>query len=359
MILVDFAHLCNRYIFTAIANSKPKKIKGKAVTEDFSGLFIHGVITNLLFLSKEFSKEYGELVLALEGKSWRKEFYPEYKAHRVKKKTESDVNWDEIYPIIDDLSSSLKEHFGVKAIKVYRAEGDDVIAALIKNSSEKSLIVSSDKDFKQLCVYRHANLYDPIKKKMVEFESNEEVENELFKHIIKGDETDNIPSVVSKEKFTPEFISFLQQNDVFVTSPGEFFKLDISQHLIDKYDVFEKYISGKQKGENKETKAIFKKTAITSNKLKEIEQEIKEGNNQWLLEQYNFNKKLIDLSEIPEDVEKSILNEFDNLKSIEANPMEMVNFCAKYRLMSLVKEIQFFHMKDVKCSELSLDSSEW
>lgn len=359
MILVDFAHLCNRYIFTAVANAKPKKIKGKAVTEDFAGLFVHGVITNLLFLSKEFSKEYGELVLALEGKSWRKEFYPEYKAHRVKKRTESDVNWDEIYLIIDDLSNSLKEYFGIKAIKVERAEGDDVIAALIKNSSEKSLIVSSDKDFKQLCIHNHANLYDPIKRKMIEFESDKEVMDELFKHIIKGDESDNIPSVISKEKFTPEFIAYLQQNDVFVTSPEEFFKLEISSHLIDKYDVYEKYISGKQKGENKDTKAIFKKAVITANKLKEIAQEIKDENNQWLLEQYKFNKKLIDLSEIPEDIEKSILDEFKSLKNIEANPMEMMNFCAKHRLMSLVKDIQFFHTNDVKSAELSLDSSEW
>ena len=71
MILVDFAHLCNRYIFTTISSAKPKKINGKVVTEDISGLFVHGVITNLLYLAKEFSKEYGELVLALEALGYK------------------------------------------------------------------------------------------------------------------------------------------------------------------------------------------------------------------------------------------------------------------------------------------------
>ena len=130
MILVDFAHLCNRYIFTAIASARPKKLNGKAVTDEFSGLFVHGVITNLLHLSKNYSQEYGDLVLALEGKSWRRDVYPEYKAHRAKKRTDSEVNWDDMYVVINDLSDALKDKFGIKAIKVDRAEGDDVIAAL-------------------------------------------------------------------------------------------------------------------------------------------------------------------------------------------------------------------------------------
>lgn len=359
MILVDFAHLCNRYIFTAIANARPKKINGKAVTDEFSGLFVHGVITNLLHLSKNYSSEYGDLVLALEGKSWRKDVYPEYKAHRVKKRTESEVNWDEMYVVINDLSDALRDQFAIKAIKVDRAEGDDVIAALVRNSSEKSLIVSSDKDFKQLCIHKHIDLYDPMKRKMVEFGSPEEIKAELLKHIIRGDDSDNIPSVIARDKFTPEFVAYLHQNDVFVDSPEQFFKLEISQHLINEYDVFEKYASGKLKGQNKETKAIFKKCMLTEKKISEITEELKDKNNSWLREQFKFNQKLIDLSNIPEDIEAEILETFKSLESIEPNPLEMVNFCAKYRLMNLVKNIQYFHIKERKTVSLGVDTNEW
>lgn len=285
--------------------------------------------------------------------------YPEYKAHRVKKRTESEVNWDEIYVIINELSNALTEHFGIKAIKVDRAEGDDVIAVLVNNKSEKSLIVSSDKDFKQLCIHKHVDLYDPIKRKMVEFSSPEEIKAELLKHIIKGDDSDNIPSVIAKEKFTPEFIAYLHQNDVFVNSPEEFFKLEISKHLINKYDVFEKYLSGKLKGQNKDTKAIFKKTMMTENKIKEISAALKDSNNAWLREQFKFNQKLIDLTKIPSDIEAEILEAYKSLESIEPNPLEMVNFCAKHRLMNLVKDIQYFHIKERKTESSGVEKNEW
>ena len=359
MILVDFAHLCNRYIFTTISSAKPKKINGKVVTEDISGLFVHGVITNLLYLAKEFSKEYGELVLALEGKSWRKDFYPEYKEHRNKKRNDSEVNWDEMFKIITDLSSSLKNHFGIRTIQTNRAEGDDVIAILVKNSSEKSLIVSSDKDFKQLCLYDHATLFDPIKKEIVTFQSKSEIESELIKHIIKGDESDNIPSVISREKFSPEFIAYLKENEIFTNNPEEFFNLEISKHLVENFNIYETYTSGKNKGKEKETKAIYKKAFLTEKRIKEIEEIIKEKSDDYLLKLFEFNKKLIDFTEIPKDVEKEILEAFKNSEKIEANPMEMMNFCLKYRLVNLVKNLQFFHSNNVKKSELSLNLSEW
>ena len=115
----------------------------------------------------------------------------------------------------------------------------------------------------------------------------------------------------------------------------------------------------KNKGKEKETKAIYKKAFLTEKRIKEIEEIIKEKSDDYLLKLFEFNKKLIDFTEIPKDVEKEILEAFKNSEKIEANPMEMMNFCLKYRLVNLVKNLQFFHSNNLKKSELSPDLSEW
>ena len=94
-------------------------------------------------------------------------------------------------------------------------------------------------------------------------------------------------------------------------------------------------------------------------RIKEIEEIIKEKSDDYLLKLFEFNKKLIDFTEIPKEVEKEILEAFKNSEKIEANPMEMMNFCLKYRLVNLVKNLQFFHSNNLKKSEILTDLSEW
>lgn len=344
MILVDFAHLCNRYVFATCATIKPKKQDGKFITKEYQNFFIHGILTNLNFIKKEFEKSFGEVVICLEGKSWRKDAYPDYKAQRSVKKEKSEVNWDEIYEVINDLAEALRNYFGIKVISSQRAEADDIIAVVCKNYPGSHLIISSDKDFKQLLLLDNVKQYDPMKKVMKNF-TKEEILEDLELHIIKGDDVDNIKSIAYKEKFSPEFTQYLRENNIFTKNPKEFFSLECSKDLVEKYDVFEKYASGKLKGQNKETKSIFKKAIMTKQKVDSLRNFLKDSKNadSWIMEQYKLNQSLIDFNYIPKDVVDEIIFDIKNNRKQDAKPLEMMTFCSKYQLKEFVKNIQAFH----------------
>lgn len=85
-----------------------------------------------------------------KGKSWRKNFYPLYKAHRVK---ESDIDWD----FVSDTYEEFKTEYVVKKrncklIEVSSLEGDDAIAYILNKTNKEgdsNLVVTSDSDMYQ------------------------------------------------------------------------------------------------------------------------------------------------------------------------------------------------------------------
>ena len=83
MIIIDFAHLSFKSLFVAL--DKEAFSKNKVDFKKYKGMFIHLMFNYLKLVQTEFSKDYGnDIILALEGSSsWRKEFYPKYKANRV------------------------------------------------------------------------------------------------------------------------------------------------------------------------------------------------------------------------------------------------------------------------------------
>ena len=353
MLLIDFSHLCHRYIFTCISKAKVKKENGIYKTEDYIGLLYHGILTNLIYLKGKFSN-YGSVVLCCEGKnSWRKQFYPEYKASRIK---DSTIDFETLYKHLDEFTQSLKDYFGVYVLKFDGAEGDDVIATIANDIETNHIIVSSDKDFKQLLRLENVKIFDPMKKEFLTYETFNDIENVLKEHIICGDSSDNIPNVLAKEKFTPEFLSFLRTNDLFVETPREFFKLKCADSILEKYDVYETYKSGKNKGKQKETKAVFQKVTLTKSKIEEIKKRLESNEDSWLKECYEFNEKLIDFRLIPFKIRQRIINGFNNTELKNPEPMEIMNFCLKHRLTDILKTIQVFY---TKTEDKINDFKEW
>jgi hypothetical protein len=101
--------------------------------------------------------------------------------------------------------------FHIKFIHIDRAEADDVIAVLTKyaqenelvqeglvEESQKILILSSDKDFKQLQLYPNVKQWSPMQKKYVTATQREIIEYKI-EHIVKGDAGDGIPNILSKD----------------------------------------------------------------------------------------------------------------------------------------------------------------
>ena len=131
--------------------------------------------------------------------SWRKQEYQYYKAHRKikreKQKSEG-MNWSDLFQTINTIILEIDEFFPYKVIRVPHAEGDDVIAVLARNLPEKSIIISSDKDFTQLQKYKNIKQFSPIQKKMLTVPDPYKY---LKEHIIRGDKGDGIPNILSAD----------------------------------------------------------------------------------------------------------------------------------------------------------------
>ncbi len=134
--------------------------------------------------------------------SFRKEIYPEYKAHRP----DPPADLVPQFPLMREAVRA----FGLKPIEQDRYEADDLIATYARIAREKGaevLIVSADKDLMQL-ICEGVSMYDPASGVPGKFGAREEQfigENEVFEYFgvepakvvdvqaLAGDSTDNVP----------------------------------------------------------------------------------------------------------------------------------------------------------------------
>ena len=248
MILLDNNQLVIASLFHA---SKTEA----GLTED---LVRHLVLNVYRMYNKKFSRKYGNIIICNDGRHyWRNEMFEYYKANRKKQRKTSSVDWDEYYKIMNVIQDEIVNNLPYKNIQIDNAEADDIIAILTRHfhTNEDIMIVSSDKDFQQLQRYPNVHQYSPIKKDFLVCENPEEF---LIEHIIKGDSSDGIPNILSDD-------------DVFIQ-------------------------------EDKRQKPCGKK------KIGIIREELSEWTS---TDKWNRNQQMIDMTMIPEDVENTILLEFN------------------------------------------------
>ena len=181
----------------AVANLMMNLKMNNSKTVDES-MVRHMILNSIRMYRKEHHDEYGEVVLTWDSKhSWRRDYYPEYKAGRRKGREESDLNWDDIFGTLNKIRNEIKENFPYKYLEVFGAEADDIIGFLCEeNRDEKILIISGDKDFIQLQKYPNVTQWSPITKKQV---NGFDPTIYLKEHILKGDTSDGVPNVLSPD----------------------------------------------------------------------------------------------------------------------------------------------------------------
>ena len=193
MILLDFSNIIVGSIM--VSHKIPD-------AERFGEDFIrHLVLNSIRSYRNKYKNKYGEIVICTDfHSSWRKEIFPFYKAHRKverdKQKAEKGMDWSALFETINKIIIEIDTFFPYKVIRVEHAEGDDVIAVLSRTFKEKSLIVSSDKDFSQLYKYKWIRQFSPMKQKML---NNIDPIMYLKEHIIRGDKGDGIPNILSDD----------------------------------------------------------------------------------------------------------------------------------------------------------------
>ena len=167
----------------------------------------HMILNSIRMYRMEHHDEYGEVVLTWDSKhSWRRDYFPEYKASRRKGREQSDLNWDDIFGTLNKIRNEIKENFPYKYLEVFGAEADDIIGFLCEeNKDEKIMIISGDKDFIQLQKYPNVKQWSPITKKDV---NGFNPTTYLKEHILRGDTSDGVPNVLSPDN---TFIDGLRQ----------------------------------------------------------------------------------------------------------------------------------------------------
>ena len=189
MILIDLSQIM-------MASTMMSMEKGQ--TEADLDFVRHSVLNSLRMYRTKYTDKYGELVICCDDrKSWRREYFPHYKASRKSTRDTSPLNWTQIFECFDTIKSELKTTFPYKFIQIEGCEADDVIGVVSRNISggEKVMIISSDKDFIQLH-NKNVQQWSPVTKKIV---NGEEPNKYLFEHILKGDKSDGIPNVLSDD----------------------------------------------------------------------------------------------------------------------------------------------------------------
>lgn len=259
---------------------------GRHKVELTESLLRHMVLMGLKSYKKKFSKKYGELVICTEGKSWRREVFPLYKAGRGK--SDSGLDWEQLYGWIETIKNELIDNFPYAVVNHPRGEADDVVATLTDLLDEETLIVSGDRDFLQLQSNPRVHQYDPVHKKKEIIESNPEAY--LAELIIRGCGGDGIPNILSEE-------------DTFV-------------------------VEGKRQ------------KPINAKKLSDLLSEIPKEH----IHRYEMNRKLVDFKEIPQDIKDEIAANYKQALDVATSHgrKNLFNFFINKSLGNLMSEIQFF-----------------
>ncbi len=234
MILIDYSQVALATILTF-----QRELKGDEA--EVKNLIRHVTLSTIKSYKKKYGKEFGQIVIATDGrKYWRKEVFEHYKASRKKARDASDLDWKLIFDTLSEMRDDIAKYFPYKVIKVDRAEADDIIAVLteyvqtneliqegLMEEAQKVLILSSDKDFKQLQLapFSSGNVkqWSPMQKKYVTA-SKKEIMDFTIEHIVKGDAGDGVPNILSKDDV---FVVGDRQKPVSAKRLAEFYEKGI------------------------------------------------------------------------------------------------------------------------------------
>jgi 5'-3' exonuclease len=278
MIIVDLNQVMISNFMSQIGNHTDTKID--------EGLFRHMVLNSIRSFKTKFS-EYGQLIIACDDKkTWRRDFFPHYKANRKKTRDNSELDWSSIFNILNKIKLELKEFFPYPVVQVENAEADDVIASIVdyfNNIEDKILILSGDKDFRQLQKYSNVEQFDPVNKKFIK-DSNPDLY--LKELIIKGDRGDGVPNVLSPDD---TFINNVRQKAISSKKLKQWLDTEVEELLV-------------------------------------VEHELKIN--------WERNQKLIDLTFIPDDLREKVILEYTSQLSKGRDKIfsYMINNKCKYLL---------------------------
>jgi len=192
-------------------------IKGDADTK--LGMAFHITLNSIRKAWQDFGGTH--VVFCLEGRSWRKDYYTPYKAQRaaaraaktVKEQEEETLFWESF----DAFKDFVTEKTNCTVLQNQRLEADDLIAGFIQSHpNDDHVIISTDTDFVQLIApnvrqyngvmehtITHEGVFDKKGKRVIDNKTKEakvvpDPQWLLFEKCIRGDTSDNVFSAYPK-----------------------------------------------------------------------------------------------------------------------------------------------------------------
>jgi 5'-3' exonuclease len=296
----------------------------QADTWDKLGFAVHVTLSSVNKAWRDHKADH--VVFCLEGRSWRKDFYEPYKKNRTVARqalTEAQAEEDALFwEAFDSLKTFLDEKTNCTVMRHGNLEADDLIAGWIQaHPDDEHVIISSDTDFYQLLadnvkqyngvsdeLHTLEGIFDKRGKLVLDKKTKEpkqipDPEWILFEKCMRGDSTDN----------------------VFSAYPGV-----RKKGSKNKVGLLEAYADRNAKGFNWNNLMLQRWTDHN-------------GEEHRVLDDYERNKVLVDLTAQPDEVKQQIATTIAECKVSRKRPMvgaQFLKFCGKYDLNRLSEHSQ-------------------
>jgi 5'-3' exonuclease len=293
---------------------------------DKLGFAIHVTLNSIASAFRNHKADH--VVICLEGRSWRKDFYGPYKANRAVKAqalTETEQEEDKLFwEAFDGLKTFLTEHTNCTVMRHPNLEADDLIAGWIQaHPHDEHIIISTDSDFHQLLA-ENVQQYNGV---------NEEL------HTLAGIFDKKGKAVVDKKTKLPKTIP----NPSWILFE-KCMRGDASDN------VFSAYPGVRTKGTKNKTglqEAFADKDSrgFAWNNLMLQRWTDHNGVEHRVLDDFNRNITLIDLTAQPDDIKekiKSTIQENSTPKTVAQIGTKFLKFCGKYDLKKISETPQMY-----------------
>ena len=287
------------------------------------GMAMHIMFNSIKKVWRDFNGSH--VVMCLEGRSWRKDFYTPYKANRkvtMDQRTPKQMEDDELFfEAYDDMITFFTSKTNCSVIQQKNAEADDLIATWIQEHPEDDhVIVSTDSDFYQL-IAENVIQYNGTTDQIVSLEG--------FKNAKTGETVIDKKTGEPKVPVNPEFVLFEKcvrgdsSDNIFSAYPGA-----RTKGTRNKTGILEAYNDRKTGGFNYNNFMLQRWVDH-----EEVEHRVKDD--------YERNRILIDLTAQPDEVKaesRQIVREAINKEPATQVGIHFMKFCAKWNLQRMSED---------------------
>lgn len=298
------------------------------------GMSFHTILNSMRKAWRTFDADH--IVYCMEGRSWRKDIYPEYKLNRKLLQAIKPVAEQEndalLLEAFNDFSSVINTNSNMTVLQYAKAEADDMIALFVQSHPDDvCIIVSTDTDFLQLLKHKNVILYDGVKDVHFTHQGVYDEKGRKREFIVKSDSKIKINDV--NEDFVPEsnwyeFSLFLKiirgdkSDHVFSAFPGV--RIKGTKNQVGIREAFDDRHSKGFAWNN----FMLSKWTDHNNKDQKVR------------DRFEFNKQLINLECQPDEIKIACLAIIEEAIAQESVPainigMNFMKFCSRWDLKKI------------------------